>query len=107
MDAKYIESANIGTCIGEQHQMTVFIRDNDYPSRIINGNASKIQSNRVKWNIGDRLGLDFDLKGRRCTVFLNDQLLGNLTDDLPDTFFLGVSPHHQSTKVETTMFEIV
>merc|ERR1719361_2132296 len=102
MDAKYIESADTGTWIGgQQHQIAVEMGTNYYPMRFINGNSSsKIQSNKVKWNIGDRLRLDFDLKGRRCTVFLNDQLLGSLTDDLPDTFYLAMSAYYENTKLE-------
>merc|ERR1719242_1372744 len=107
MDAKYIESANTDFYIGGQHQMTVFIRDNDYPYRYINGEESEFQSDPVKWNIGDRLRLDFDLKGRRCTVFLNDQLLESLTENLPGTFYLAVSAKWKDTKLETTMFEFV
>merc|ERR1711994_1193250 len=107
MDAQYIESANTETFMGVQHQMAVLIFYNGPPYRYINGSASKIQENRVNWNIGDRLRLDFDLQGRRCTVFLNDQSLGSLTDDLPDTFFLAMSAHDDGTKLETTMFEIV
>merc|ERR1711879_43033 len=95
MDEKHIESANTANWIGnQQHQMAVEIWDNGNPRRYINGNCSEIQSNRVDWNVGDRLRLDFDLKGRRCTAFLNDQFLGSLTANLPDTFYLGVSAYH-------------
>merc|ERR1711879_612780 len=109
MDGKHIRKANIANFIGsQQHQMGIMIAKSIGAHRYTNGDLSgRIRSNGVKWNIGDRLRLDFDLAGRRCTVFLNDQFVGILTDDLPDTFYLAMSAKWKDTKLETTMFEFV
>ena len=106
MNAKYIGSAGIYSAIGYARDQIAFqIWDNGYPGRAINGQSFNVHDNEVRWRIGDRVRLNFDCKGRRCTVFLNDQLLEILTDDLPENFFLAISLFWWNTELETTLFQ--
>jgi len=106
IDGKHIEEADVEESLGYEHQTCVDIKDRQRPSRYSNfQDSNKIGSKAVRWNIGDRLRLYFDLKAPRCTVFLNDRSLGSLTDDLPKRFYLGASVEDRGTKLETTVFE--
>jgi len=71
------------------------------------GGGQEVYASTPQWNIGDRLMLDFDLKRRRCTVFLNDQLQGTLKWNLPESFFCVANVHVKGTALETTRFECV
>merc|ERR1719277_1593876 len=100
-DAKPIGSALTG------HEVGFRIQDNYYPQRVVNGRSGHNDNpypHFVKWNIGDRVRLDFDCKGRRCSAYLNDQLLGTLTEDLPKRFYLAISACFVKTAFETTFF---
>jgi len=70
------------------------------------GGGQEVYASTPQWNIGDRLMLDFDLKRRRCTVFLNDQLQGTLTTNLPESFFCVANACDMGTALETTRFEV-
>ena len=113
MDKQHIESAQLTEkAIGQQrNQMGFRISDGAIPHRFINGRTSNLVEWKnvkyVRWNIGDRVRLNFDCKGGRCSAFLNDQSLGTLTDDLPQSFYLGITVIMVGTSLETTLFEIV
>merc|ERR1712150_234621 len=113
-DAKHIDTVNIQAvgyrdehAIGDyQHQMAVGIANGDFPSHWRNGKGSRLHSSRVQWKRRSRLRLEFDFKERRCSVFLNDRLLGKLTEDFPQHFFPAVSLRYRNTSVKTTCFEV-
>merc|ERR1719229_915214 len=106
MDAKYIESANVERDIGDQeHQIALVINRHGYIQRSTNNGFSRLTEKTVNWNIGDRVKLEF--KNGKCSAYFNDEFLGNLTDDLPEIFYLAVSLYYLGSVLETTLFEIV
>ena len=146
IDAKHIDSADVGTRIGDQHHQIAFEIWNDaHPLIYINGKRDYLNLEKptefggyeihgwmdwtehrypykrrkywhlcctgqsffktVNWNIGDRVKLEFSKYG--CEAYLNDESLGVLTDDLPETFFFAISPYDEGTVLETTLFQIL
>ena len=61
----------------------------------------KLKSNIIKR--GDRLKLCFDYIARQCRLYLNDQEVGILTNNLPDNIYPAVSLCYRN-RVETTSF---
>merc|ERR1712061_270491 len=104
MDAKYIESANACIDIGRQnHKISFDIMNKGRLNFYING-WDRALCKRLDWDIGDRTTLEF--KNGKCSAYFNDELLGDLTDDLPERFYLAVSLY-KGTVLETTLFEIM
>merc|ERR1712150_204032 len=99
-DAKHIDTVNI-QAVGYRDEHAI----GDFPSHWRNGKGSRLHSSRVQWKRRSRLRLEFDFKERRCSVFLNDRLLGKLTEDFPQHFFPAVSLRYRNTSVKTTCFE--
>jgi len=110
LDAKHIKNVDTSKMFAYANQdvVGVDIHHNGFLwAHNGNGDDNQIHSNEVQWNIGDRLMFDFDLKRRRCTVFLNDQLQGTLKWNLPESFFCVANVHVKGTALETTRFECV
>ena len=104
IDAKHIDSAKNGVSTGENH-ILLDINDKEEPGKFIDGAYDKMSADKVQWEKDDRVRLDFDCKEGVCNAFLNDQLLGKLTDDLPETFICAISLDSENTRMETTLFD--
>jgi len=114
VDAEHVESGDTGKALeAQQHHVAVQIADDEHPECVTTEGGMSIGNKKVNWNIGDRLKLEFDLKARQCTVFLNDQLLGRLDEiyhalcdrQLPESFFCALSSDCPGIELETTLFE--
>ena len=50
---------------------------------------------------------DHNSNDNTSTVFLNEQLLGTLSGELPQSFYVGISVYHKGAALETTDFDVV
>lgn len=89
-----------------QYETALRIWDKHHPLIHTKGASTAIHE---EWmfdlKVGDKFRMNFDFNKKECAAFYNDQLLGIITRDLPETIHLAVSLCYKGSSVETTFFE--
>jgi len=106
----YIEAASIDR----------FNNGQDVGTKKKHGSAIKIRKGKICDRLGgqmfhedtfvegDRFALEFDLGAGRCSIYYNDDCVGTLSNNVPNSLFLAASigSDNEGTAIETTKFEL-
>merc|ERR1712176_781224 len=107
VDGKAVDSVRLyDNYIGDRPQECALgiLSDGFYKLGEGNGTMFDEKWKGLNCRIGDRIRFAFDFEARRCTVYYNDELVGILSEALPDDIYLacccGYKGHLQTTKFQ-------